>query len=424
MNLVFFSIPRKRAWLPEFRPDGCESSRRTETSETIWWSGNPKERRIMAQPPPVLEERVRPNDPRLRVVLLLDVQDGAQQRFLEAYEQMRYQVSAVPGHLTDQLCQSTEDPLRWLLTSEWEAAEPFLAWLDSPEHREMVKPMSNCVRDTRSLRFTVFRETSGTQTIDSGLPPRERGSQHPAANGIPMPGPDGIVRHALTFVVKPGSEQKVADILAGYTSPTAQVDDTTRLVRTSLFMRGNRVFRSVEVVGDLVAALRHVAAQPEVRAAEEALNPYLEEARDLGDPLSARDFFMRAALPAVHHGARAQRPAREPDRYAFCYPVRQGRGAAVAEFLARQDQAALDDSASPLVRTTIFQREDHVIRMVDLAGPPQADPATALGIAGPRAGAVLTRLLRAPDLRDEDGRHAAIAAWEMTPVTDRSSPQA
>ena len=380
----------------------------------------------MAQPSPVLGERARSTDSRLRVVLLLDVQDGEQQRFLEAYEQMRYQVSAVPGHLTDQLCQSTEDPLRWLITSEWEAAEPFLAWLDSPEHREMVRPMSKCVRDTRSLRFTVLKETFGDKGIDSPLPPRERNA---SARPTPLgPGPDGLVRHALTFTVKPGSEQTVAEILAGYTSPASQVDDTTRLVRTSLFMRGNQVFRSVEVVGDLVAALRHVAAQPEVRAVEEAINPYLEQARDLNDPLAAKDFFMRAALPAVHHHARATgdgHSAAEPERHAFVYPVRPGCGAAVAEFLSRQDEAAIGESASPLVRSTIFQRDDRMVRMVDVTVAPQADPAAALGITGPRAGAVLARLVRAaPDLRDDDGRRAAITGWELTPITDRRSPQA
>lgn len=377
----------------------------------------------MAQPAPVLDTRVRPaTDSRLRVVLLLDVQDGAQQRFLEAYDQMRFQVSAVPGHLTDQLCQSTEDPSRWLITSEWESPEPFLDWIDSPEHREMVRPLSTCVRDTRSLRFTVFKETFGAQAIDSALAPRERNaSARPAALG---PGPDGITRHAIAFSVKPGSEQIVADLLAGYTSPAARVDDTTRLVRTTLFMRGNRVIRSVEVTGDLVAALRHVAAQPEVRAVEEAINPYLEQARDLSDPLAARDFFLRAALPAVHHHARAGTPAAEPGRYAFTYPARSGYGAAVADFLSRQDRAAVQHAASPLVRSTIFQRDDSVVRMVDLTVPPSAEPAVALGIAGPRAGAVLARLVRAaPNLRDDAGRQAAIAGWELTPVTDRRSPE-
>jgi heme-degrading monooxygenase HmoA len=376
----------------------------------------------MAQPPPALDERVRPTDTRLRVVLLLDVQDGAEQRFLKAYEQVRYQVSAVPGHVSDQLCQSLEDPSRWLLTSEWTAAEPFLAWVESAEHREMIKPLHNCVRDTKSLRFTVFRETTGSGTTDSPEAPRKSAFAHPAVHAAAKPGLDGVVRHALTFTVKPASVRTVAEILADYVSPAAQVDDTTRLVRTSLFMRGNRVVRSVEVVGDLVAALRHVAAQPEVRAVEEAINPHLEEARDLADPLAARDFFLRAALPAVHHRTRAGRPAREPDRHAYFYPARTGAGPAIAEFLARQDRSAMADSASPLVRSTIFQRGDHVVRMVDLAVPPQADPASALGLVGPRAGAVLTRLVVAPpDLHEDAGRYAALADWSMAPVTDRRS---
>ena len=98
--------------------------------------------------------------PRLRVVLMCDVMAGEQERFLRAYEMLRHQVAAVPGHVSDQLCQSIEDPSRWLITSEWESAQPFLSWVDSEEHREMVKPLLGCVRDTRSLRFSIMRETA------------------------------------------------------------------------------------------------------------------------------------------------------------------------------------------------------------------------------------------------------------------------
>ena len=96
---------------------------------------------------------------RLRVILLLDLYEGAQQQFLDAYEHMRNQVASVPGHLSDQLCQSIENPSQWLITSEWESAPPFLAWVNSEEHVETVQPLHSCVRDTRSLRFSVLRET-------------------------------------------------------------------------------------------------------------------------------------------------------------------------------------------------------------------------------------------------------------------------
>ncbi|MDH6124954.1 SchA/CurD-like domain-containing protein [Kitasatospora sp. GP82] len=360
-------------------------------------------------------QRSTPQDSRLRVVLLLDVQDGEQERFLDAYEQLRHNVASVPGHVSDQLCQSIENPTQWLITSEWESAHPFLEWVDSASHRDMVRPLHGCVRDTRSLRFSIMRETSVTGTADSGAAPL---ATRPGST-------DGIIRHALTFTVKPGTESKVARILAGYTSPAAQVDETTRLARTSLYMQGNRVVRAVEVVGDLVAALRHVAQQPEVRAVEEAINPYLEEARDLGDPLAARDFFMRAALPAVHHAAVQGEVPAKLYRHALGYPVRSGCGAALAELLHRQDEAAVADPAGLLVRSTVFQREDIVVRQIDLAVPLAAAPAVALGVQGSRASAVLARLADlGPDhgLPGDAAAQRLLAKWELELVTDRKAP--
>ncbi|WP_055590958.1 SchA/CurD-like domain-containing protein, partial [Streptacidiphilus griseoplanus] len=298
---------------------------------------------------------------RLRVVLLCDVNEGQQQRFLDAYEQIRHQVAAVPGHISDQLCQSIEEPTRWLITSEWDNAAHFLSWVDSAEHRELVKPLHGCVRDTRSLRFTIARETPEPGDAESAR--RHGGGQRPAGQGRP----GGTVRHAITFTVKPGSEEAVAEILAGYTSPRARVDEHTRLLRTSLYMHGNRVVRAVEVEGDLGAALRHVAQQPEVRAVEEAINPHLEEARDFADPGSVQSFFARAALPAVHHceaaGAVGSGDLR---RRALIYPVRRGCAQVAAKLLAGHDEQAVQDPANPLVRATVFQREDILVRVVDL----------------------------------------------------------
>ncbi|MFF4039823.1 SchA/CurD-like domain-containing protein [Streptomyces sp. NPDC001816] len=298
---------------------------------------------------------------RLRVVLLVDVYDGAQQQFLEAYEKLCKQVASVPGHVSDQLCQSIENPSQWLITSEWESAPPFLTWVNSEEHVRMVQPLHSCVRDTRSLRFHIVRETGGAEHKPSA---ERRLQAHPRIG-------DGVIRHALTFTVKPGSEKKVAKILAGYASPEAQVDEKTRLCRTSLFMHGNRVVRAIEVRGDLLAALRHVAQQPEVRAVEEAINPYLEQDRDLGDPESARMFFTRAALPAVHHVNTEDRS--EGRRQALYYPARSGCGLRLAELIAQADSAAADDAASPLLRSTVFQRDDVVVRLVDMRGDQEAE---------------------------------------------------
>ena len=352
---------------------------------------------------------------RLRVVLLVDVYDGAQQQFLEAYEQLCNQVASVPGHVSDQLCQSIENPSQWLITSEWESAPPFLAWVNSEEHVRMVEPLHSCVRDTRSLRFHVVRETGG--------PAADAETAERRLQSAPRIG-DGLIRHALTFTVKPGSEEKVAKILSDYASPEPRVDDATRLCRTSLFMHGNRVVRAIEVRGDLLAALRHVARQPEVRAVEEAVNPYLEQDRDLDDPESARVFFTRAALPAVHH-VTAEGQQGQTERYALSYPVKADRGMRLAEVLARQDVAAADDPLSPVVRSTIFQRDDVVVRLIDVRGGIDgAHPALILGLADPAQVAELTTLSAdASAPRDAElARLVRLARMDL--VTDRRSPEA
>ncbi|MCX4999824.1 SchA/CurD-like domain-containing protein [Streptomyces longwoodensis] len=350
----------------------------------------------------------------LRVILLIDVHDGAQQQFLEAYEQLCNQVASVPGHVSEQLCQSIENPSQWLVTSEWESALPFLTWVNSEEHVRMVQPLHSCVRDTRSLRFHVVREIggAGAQTGKGSL------------QAAPRIG-DGVIRHALTFTVKPGSEEKVAEILAGYASPEPRVDDTTRLCRTSLFLHGNRVVRAIEVRGDLLAALRHVARQPEVRAVEEAINPYLEQDRDLDDPQSARVFFTRAALPAVHHVTVEQEDP-TAQRHALFYPARPECGMGLAEELARHDEAAADDPRSPVLGSTIFQRDDVVVRLLDVRfGLDDEGLGRCLGLSGAAQVKELTTLLDGPDaVGVQDGDLPRIVELaRMRAVTDRRSPQ-
>ncbi|WP_183065918.1 SchA/CurD-like domain-containing protein [Streptomyces sp. gCLA4] len=344
----------------------------------------------------------------LRVVLLMDLHEGTQQRFFEAYEKLRNDIASVPGHISDQLCQSFEDPSQWLITSEWESAPQYLAWVNSEHHAEQVRPLGACARSMRPLKFTVLRET-GRGYDQASRPSTARLQATPRLGA-------GIVRHALTFTVKPGSEKDVAAILSSYASPAARVDDHTRLCRTSLFMHGNRVVRTVEVQGDLMAALRHVSEQPEVRAVEEAINPYLEQDRDLGDPESARMFFMRAAVPAVHHIAAPEPESAEVQRHAVFYPAKPGCGQALARFLARQDETTARRSKSPVRSSSIFQRDDIVVRLIDVRGPLEADPETVYGISGPRKAAVLDRLTVAPGGRGRAAHHT------MNLITDRRAP--
>jgi heme-degrading monooxygenase HmoA len=102
-----------------------------------------------------------PASGRLRVVFLLQVPAVAQQQFLDAYQQIRYQVAAVEGYLGDQLCQSTTDPGEWMIVSEWQSPEHFAAWERTPGHRQLAEPLVACTTQRRSSRYLVRHQTDG-----------------------------------------------------------------------------------------------------------------------------------------------------------------------------------------------------------------------------------------------------------------------
>jgi heme oxygenase (mycobilin-producing) len=117
-----------------------------------------------------------------RVLFIIQVPPERQEDFLAAYQSVRHAVAAVDGHLVDQVCQSPTDPDQWLITSEWETIDHFLAWERSPDHRRLIGPMRACITEARSLRFVV-RETTYSHGDALGDPSRRDGM--PAAAGQP-----------------------------------------------------------------------------------------------------------------------------------------------------------------------------------------------------------------------------------------------
>lgn len=116
-------------------------------------------------------------------------------------------------------------------------------------------------------------------------------------------------RHAIMFTVKPGSEDEVARILSSYDRPPAEIDEDTRLLATTVFMKDNVVVRIFDIEGALDKVMRHLSQMPQIREAEEALNPYLEEPRDLSDQEGARRFFGRAMMQRLTHRSAADNSA-------------------------------------------------------------------------------------------------------------------
>jgi hypothetical protein len=116
-------------------------------------------------------------------------------------------------------------------------------------------------------------------------------------------------RFALSFTCKPGSEAECAAILKDYDRPVPYIDEDTRLLSTTIFMQGNLIVRVLDIEGDFVKAVRHLASQPAIQEVEAKLTPHLEVPRDMSTPDGARDFFLRAMMTRVTH-----RVAGEPAR--------------------------------------------------------------------------------------------------------------
>lgn len=64
----------------------------------------------------------------------IDLADAA--AFEEAFKETTRMVRGTPGHITDELLLQDDEPGSYIVLSEWETKEQFLAWVDDPIHME------------------------------------------------------------------------------------------------------------------------------------------------------------------------------------------------------------------------------------------------------------------------------------------------
>ena len=91
-----------------------------------------------------------------RFVLDFKISPEREADVLSAYGAMRTRLEeGVPGLRSHQLCQSTDDPARWIVTSDWDDLESSLAWLRSNEHGELIKPLRACMEGAANQSYQV-----------------------------------------------------------------------------------------------------------------------------------------------------------------------------------------------------------------------------------------------------------------------------
>jgi heme-degrading monooxygenase HmoA len=91
----------------------------------------------------------------VRLVVDVRVKDGMQEALTGAYAELVAGATDQPGLIAHQLCQSVDEPDRWLVISEWQSLEESAAWDRSEDHGRLLAPMRACFAQAARAAFEV-----------------------------------------------------------------------------------------------------------------------------------------------------------------------------------------------------------------------------------------------------------------------------
>jgi heme-degrading monooxygenase HmoA len=77
----------------------------------------------------------------IRVMVFAKIKEGEEEAFAKAYAEVTRKVKGTDGHVCDELLRNTQEPGSFILLSEWQSKEKFLAWEDAPIHMQTTTPM-------------------------------------------------------------------------------------------------------------------------------------------------------------------------------------------------------------------------------------------------------------------------------------------
>lgn len=110
---------------------------------------------------------------------------------------------------------------------------------------------------------------------------------------------------AITYKVKPGHEDEIADIFAAFRRVDSPVlydeegKESGRLLGTAVFIKDEFMVRVIHYEGDLADVARKMARHPGVHDLEGRLAPYLAEQRDTRTPEGFGEYFRNATMRCI-----------------------------------------------------------------------------------------------------------------------------
>lgn len=110
---------------------------------------------------------------------------------------------------------------------------------------------------------------------------------------------------AITYRVKPGHEDEIAEIFAGFQRVNTPEyrggngQQAGRLLGTAVFIKDDVMVRVIHYEGEFAAIARHMASQKGVHLIEQKLAPYLAEQRDTGSEEGFGAYFRDATMRCI-----------------------------------------------------------------------------------------------------------------------------
>lgn len=120
---------------------------------------------------------------------------------------------------------------------------------------------------------------------------------------------------AITYRVKPGHEDEIAEIFAQFQRVDTPVmrdeheEEAGRLLGTAVFIKDDVMARVIHYEGEFGAVAAHMARQRGVHLIEEKLAPYLAEQRDTSTPEAFGAYFRNAVMRCISQLSAETHPA-------------------------------------------------------------------------------------------------------------------
>jgi heme-degrading monooxygenase HmoA len=83
------------------------------------------------------------------------IHEGVEEEFERTFRAIAPEIDTAPGLIQHQVVRSLDDPLKYIMLSEWETVENFDTWEKTTGHRQLVAPLTKMWYGAQIRKFHV-----------------------------------------------------------------------------------------------------------------------------------------------------------------------------------------------------------------------------------------------------------------------------